>query len=120
MFKVPYTKDGDIRYTEVVKLFVLISLLFGLFSRFTTNNSTVFLETGSPLYLGLLGFILIQLYAVSRREMEELISLVKSFIIPIINLPRITLSYILEVFDSVSSYIERKSNIYLRLSVVRC
>ncbi len=119
MIKAPITKTGDIKYFELIKIFVLVSFFYA-FSSFLTDQSSLVLGTQSILVLNLINILVtFVVLFVSYGDVVELIEIIKSFAIKLIIMPVIEVKEV--IVNTVSSFTEYISNkTFLSLCVIRC
>ena len=75
MIKSPITKTGDIRYFEVIKIFVLISFFFGILSKVFITHSTSMENASTGMTVVVSTMYILQLIMASLSELKELMSI---------------------------------------------
>ena len=121
MIKSPITNSGDIRYFEVIKIFVLISFFFGILSKLFITYSTPLQNASTVMLTVLTTMYIIQLIMASLSELKELMLILKSFVIRLIELPKLKAKELVKVIvESGNLVLPLNENRYLKLNVVRC
>lgn len=118
MLKPIITKEGNVRYIEVVKYSVLIALIIAGYSTIITVGFIPVLFGGLKLSSV---FVVIFIFNVSILSLIEIISLLRLLVKPIIKF--ITTSLVVtikEVIQHFESFIGTTTNIQSELSVYRC
>lgn len=119
MFKNPITKEGNLRYVEVVKYTVLIALGFALYTAFTSSVIMPVVITGVKLSSI---FVIVLFLNVLLISTIEVLNLLRSFIIPIIEWLQTRLSEIEIIVTSIRCNYKKIYNTtsFKELSVFRC
>ena len=120
MIKAPITNTGEIRYFEFIKIFVLVSFFYGLFSIFSSLDS--FTITNASIYTIYLIYCLMMVIPVITliSEAIQLLKTIKSFVIEMIHLNTRVIVYIKEVAIEFTSMINISLTNYKKLCVIRC
>ena len=121
MIKSPITKTGDIRYFEVIKIFILISFFFMFFSKTLTTHFAPMEKASSVMVTTLTVLFIFHLLVSLLSEFKELYNILRSFVITFIDVPRLKTKDFVKIFiQSGTQFIPLNKNIYLKLNVIRC
>lgn len=117
MFKSPISKDGKIRYFEVVKIAVVVLTVFALFSK--VSESSISLLVTLKLVIIIEVMLCISLVLLVLNEVRTIISIIKSFKL-IIQSYRIKQRFITVLQNVITVVLKYKEKIFIKIHVLRC
>ncbi|AIO17922.1 hypothetical protein KQ51_00018 [Candidatus Izimaplasma bacterium HR1] len=119
----PITKNGEVKYFELFKIFVLVMGVVMSFS-FISNQVEIENYTLVRISLTILMMVIVVLFgAVLTNETFELIELIKTFILPLLNLRYNVKLSIKSIFSNLNYFINnslKPRSHFSRLCVMRC
>lgn len=120
MVKAPISKTGDIRYFEIIKIFVLVSFLCALYSKVSLSN----FENLYQMSFGAMGIIILLTSAnvllLSMIGLKEIKQIIDRFIIRfLVQYTPAIKEKIIEIYFAIFSERSNKS-IQYKLCVLRC
>jgi len=117
MLKNPISKTGNIRYLEILKIFVLISFLYAFISDFKSFE----LLNNVLIYIGYL-LVLILLIIVIYVNIIELNDLVKTKLWFLLQIYKVKIKSMFTEKTTIfrSLFFTDKKNINLKLCIIRC
>lgn len=121
MIKSPISKTGDIKYFEVIKIVILISLFYGYFTKYSVESFST-ISQATPIMIIIISVLfIVQIVLTGFKEAQELMDLVLSFKLIPATQKRLKLEIIHEIVLNVKDiFITIKTNTYLRINVIRC
>ena len=121
MIKAPISKTGDIRYFEFIKIFILVSFFYALFSMFSELRQYNLITINSYVVNIILLLMLIIPIIALVIEASEIIKSIRSFIITYIEVnTRFFIDVNFFVNDVIKTLVLNSTKSYQMLCVVRC
>lgn len=121
MFKSPISKTGDIRYFELIKIFILVIVFYALFTKYVLVQTSMISDSSFELVSIMTILFIIQLYLACFEGFKQLKEYILSRVLKYIHVKRITLKkQVFNLYNNTQKSFYIQKELYKLNCSIRC